>query len=253
MGRVENRVAIVTGGARGIGAEVARALAAEGADVGIVDLDAVGAKARADDIATSSGRRAVAVPADLANAGAADQVVASVLRELGRIDILVNCAGIFVLHPFLEFPAEAWDQTIAVNLTGAMRLTQAACRHMAANGGGTVVNITSLGAELGGAGAAAYSASKGGLKALTHVLAVELAPHAIRVNAVSPHAIDTPMTAGLKENAELGAHVLAGIPAGRFGQPADVAGAVLYLVSDQASFVTGATIDVQGGAGVQIF
>jgi 3-oxoacyl-[acyl-carrier protein] reductase len=253
MGRVENRVAVVTGGARGIGAEVARALAAEGADVGVVDIDAVGAKTHAEDIAGSSGRRAVAVPADLADPGAADQIVTAVLAELGRIDILVNCAGIFVLHPFLDFPADAWDQTIGVNLTGAMRLTQAACRHMAANGGGAVVNITSLGAELGGAGAAAYSASKGGLKALTHVLAVELAPHAIRVNAVSPHAIDTPMTAGLKENAELGAHVLAGIPAGRFGQPADVAGAVLYLVSDEASFVTGATVDVQGGAGVQIF
>jgi 3-oxoacyl-[acyl-carrier protein] reductase len=253
MGRVQGQVAIVTGGAGGIGAEVARALAAEGADVGIVDLDAAGAKARADEVAASSGRRVVAVPADLADPGAAEQIVESVQSELGRPDILVNCAGIFVLHPFLEFPAEAWDQAIAVNLTGAMRLTQAACRRMAAGGGGAVVNITSLGADLGGTGAAAYSASKGGLKALTHVLAVELAPHGIRVNAVSPHAIDTPMTAGLKENAELGAHVLAGIPAGRFGQPADVAAAVVYLVSDEASFVTGATIAVQGGAGVQIF
>jgi NAD(P)-dependent dehydrogenase (short-subunit alcohol dehydrogenase family) len=253
MNRVENKVAIVTGGASGIGAGVARALAAEGADVGIVDLDAAGAKASAADIAASSGRRVIAVPADITEAGAAEQIVESVTGELRRLDILVNCAGIFVLHPFLEFPAEAWDQTIAVNLTGAMRLTQAACRRMAASGGGAVVNITSLGADLGGAGAAAYSASKGGLKALTHVLAVELAPQRIRVNAVSPHAIDTPMTAGLKENPELGAHVLAGIPAGRFGQPADIAAAVVYLASDEASFVTGATIAVQGGAGVQIF
>jgi NAD(P)-dependent dehydrogenase (short-subunit alcohol dehydrogenase family) len=253
MGRVENKVAIVTGAASGIGTGIASALAAEGADVAVVDLDAAGAKARADEIAAASGRRVIAVPADLSDPAAAEQIVESVAGELGRVDILVNSAGIFVLHPFLEFPAQAWDQTIAVNLTGAMRLTQAACRRMAASGGGAVVNITSLGAELGGAGAAAYSASKGGLKAFTHVLAVELAAHGIRANAVSPHAIDTPMTAGLKENAELGAHVLAGIPAGRFGRPADVAAAVVFLASDEASFITGATIDVQGGAGVLIF
>jgi len=253
MGRLENKVAIVTGGASGIGAGVARAVAAEGADVAIVDLDGAAAKAHAAEIAASSGRRVIAISADITEPGAAEQIAASAAGELGRLDILVNCAGVFLLHPFLEFPAQVWDQTIAVNLTCAMRLTQAVCRRMAASGGGAVVNITSLGADLGGAGAAAYSASKGGLKALTHVLAVELAPHKIRVNAVSPHAIDTPMTAGLKENAKLGEHVLAGIPAGRFGQPADVAGAVVYLASDEASFVTGATIAVQGGAGVQIF
>ncbi len=253
MGRLEDRVAIVTGGASGIGAEIARMLTLEGASVGVVDLDATGAEGHAREIAKESGRRALAVGADLSDPRAAEQVVDRVTGELGRLDILVNSAGVFLLHPFLEFPADVWDKTLAVNLTGAMRLTQAACRYMAGHGGGAVVNITSLGADLGGAGAAAYSASKGGLKALTHVLAVELAPYAIRVNAVAPHAIDTPMMAGLKDHPELEARILAGIPAGRLGHPADVAAAVVYLASDEAGFVTGATLAVQGGAGVQIF
>lgn len=253
MDSFDDAVVAVTGGASGIGAEISRCFADEGARVCIVDVDGDRAAVVCDDLEKRSGRAAHAVIGDLTEAGFPDRVVAEVTNRWDALDVVVNNAGVFLLHPFLEFRDDAWQRTLDVNLTAPMRLSRAAARFMGDHGGGAIVNITSLGADLGGAGAAAYSASKGGLKALTHVLAVELAPLRIRVNAVSPHAIATDMTEALRQDEELAAHVLAGIPRGRLGQPRDVAAAVLFLARGDADFVTGATVAVQGGAGVQIF
>lgn len=253
MDSFEDAVVVVTGGASGIGAEISRRFADEGARVCVVDVNGDRAGALGDDLEKRSGRAAHAVIGDLADGGLPDRVVTEVTSRWEALDVVVNNAGVFLLHPFREFPDDAWQRTLEVNLTAPMRLSRAAARYMGDHGGGAIVNVTSLGAELGGAGAAAYSASKGGLKALTHVLAVELAPLRIRVNAVSPHAIATEMTATMQEDDALAAQVLAGIPWGRLGQPKDVAAAVLFLARGDADFVTGATVAVQGGAGVQIF
>jgi 3-oxoacyl-[acyl-carrier protein] reductase len=147
-------------------------------------------------------------------------------------------------------PIERWLRVLAVNLTAPMRLAQRAVGAM--ESGGAIVNISSIAATLGAAGSSAYCASKGGLEALTRAMAVELAPRGVRVNAVAPHAIDTPMTAGLHDT-ELGATALAGIPAGRFGVADEVAAAVVFLAGPRAAFVTGATIPVNGGASVMLF
>jgi NAD(P)-dependent dehydrogenase (short-subunit alcohol dehydrogenase family) len=244
---LEERVAIVTGAASGIGAAVARALAAQGATVVAVDRDGDGASAV---VASLGAGPAFAVGADVTDESDLDTLFATVATRCGRLDILVNSAGVFERHPFTEIPLERWERVLAVNLTAPMRLAQRAVRAMDA--GGAIVNISSIAAGFGAAGSAAYCASKGGLEALTRAMAVELAPAGVRVNAVAPHAIETPMTAGL-HGTELGAVALAGIPTGRFGAADEVAAAVAFLAGPHAGFVTGATVAVNGGASVMLF
>jgi NAD(P)-dependent dehydrogenase (short-subunit alcohol dehydrogenase family) len=247
---LEQRVAIVTGAASGIGAAVARALASEGARVALVDRDGEGAQRVASAIETLGRGDAFAVRADVTEAADVDAAFTEVDERCGRLDILVNSAGIFELAELTELPLERWQRILDVNLTAPMLLSQRAVRAM--SGGGAIVNISSIAATLGAAGSAAYCASKGGLEALTRALAVELAPRGVRVNAVAPHAIDTPMTSGLR-GTEIGARALAGIPAGRFGAADEVAAAVLFLSGPRAAFVTGATLAVNGGASAMLF
>jgi len=245
---LEDRVAIVTGAASGIGAAVARALAGEGATVWLVDRDAAGAGSVAAEIGAPA---ATAIGADVTDEADLDALFAAVAAGSGRLDILVNSAGIFELHPFAEMPAERWDRVLAVNLTAPMRLAQRAVRAMDGRGG-AIVNISSIAARFGAAGSAAYCASKGGLEALTRAMAVELGAVGVRVNAVAPHAIETPMTSEL-HGTELGAVALAGIPTGRFGSPEEVAAVVAFLAGPRAAFVTGATVEANGGASVMLF
>jgi NAD(P)-dependent dehydrogenase (short-subunit alcohol dehydrogenase family) len=247
----EQRVAIVTGAASGIGAAVAHALASDAVEVALVDRDGEGAGRIARDIAAPGERAVFALTADVSDPGELDAAFAAVAERCGRLDILVNCAGIFELAAFAELPLERWQRILDVNLTAPMLASQRAVRAMSGHGG-AIVNISSIAAAQGAAGSAAYCASKGGLEALTRAMAVELAPAGVRVNAVAPHAIETPMTSGLR-GTELGARALAGIPAGRFGAAEEVAAAVLFLAGPRASFITGATLAVNGGASVMLF
>jgi NAD(P)-dependent dehydrogenase (short-subunit alcohol dehydrogenase family) len=248
---LEQRVAIVTGAAGGIGSAVARALAAAGADVALLDRERDGAARTASEIEASGERAALALTADVSDSGELDAAFAAVAERFGRLDILVNCAGIFELADFAEIPLDHWQRILDVNLTAPMLASQRAVAAMDGRGG-AIVNISSIAAVQGAAGSAAYCASKGGLEALTRAMAVELAPLRVRVNAVAPHAIDTPMTSALR-GTELGARALAGIPAGRFGAADEVAAAVVFLAGPRASFVTGATLAVNGGASVMLF
>jgi 3-oxoacyl-[acyl-carrier protein] reductase len=248
---LEQRVAIVTGAAGGIGAAIAHALCSAGAQVALIDRDGDGARRIAAEIDAPGERTAFALTADVSDGGELDAAFAAVDERCGRLDILVNCAGIFELAEFTEISVEHWRRILDVNLTGPMLASQRAVRAMAGRGG-AIVNISSIAAVQGAAGSAAYCASKGGLEALTRAMAVELAPLGVRVNAVAPHAIDTPMTSGL-HGTELGALALARIPAGRFGAADEVAEAALFLAGPRASFITGATLAVNGGASVLLF
>lgn len=229
------RVALVTGAASGIGAEVAGALAAQGAVVAGADLrtDALGGCA-------SAHRVDVADP-DSARAG-----VAEVLDRHGRLDVLVNSAGIALLAPALELGVDEWRRTLDVNLTGSWLMAQAAGRVMVEQGYGRIVNLASQAASSGLEKHAAYCASKAGINGLTRTLAVEWGPHGVTVNAVSPTVVLTALGREVWDNPAGDAH-RAEIPARRFAEPSEIAAAVVYLASTEAAMVNGAELRVDGG------
>jgi len=242
MTEFKGLVACVTGGAGGIGRAVAVALAAEGARVVVADLDAEAAEQVAADI-----EGAVAIGVDVSTSAGAAAMVERAVSALGGCHVLVNSAGIVHKARFLELAEADWDRMLDVNLKAAFLCTQAAARHMATHGGGAVVNITSIAAEQANPLAVHYAAAKGGLKMLTIAAAVALARHGVRVNAVGPGLVETPLTAGRLADAEVRATSLDRVPLGRFGQPADVVAAVLFLASDRSAYVTGQSLYVDGG------
>lgn len=242
------KVALVTGGSRGIGAACCRLLARAGCDVAInYRRRADRALAVAKDI-EAEGRRAVQVPADVMNPLQVSVIVERVVRDLGGLDILVNNAGIWVEGAIETLTDADWARMIGVNLSGSFHLCRAAVPAMRARGGGSIVNVTSTAGQRGEAFHAHYAASKGGILALTKSLAVELAPHGIRVNAVSPGWIRTDMTEPFLTPERIGDSLKEPIPLGRPGMPEDVAGPVVFLCSNLAAHITGATINVNGGA-----
>ena len=247
MGLLDGKVALVTGAARGNGADIARGLAEHGARVALVDLDAAGAQATAASIAAETGARALGLGGDVGDPDAARTMVAQTLDELDGLDVLVNNAGILDAAHFLRMTLEQWERTIRVNLTGSMLVSQAAARVMREQGGGSIVHISSVAATKAFAGSAAYCATKGGLDALTRAMAIDLAPFSIRVNSIAPGMIDTAMTEALKQNESLKDTIEAATPAGRFGVPRDLAGTIVYLASDLSDFVTGTAITIDGG------
>jgi NAD(P)-dependent dehydrogenase (short-subunit alcohol dehydrogenase family) len=243
--RLKDRVAIVTGAGRGIGRGIARAFAREGARVALCDVRADSVSKAAAEIGDAGGE-ALAFQMDVTRQEQIQRVVGQILRRWGRIDILVNNAGIYEVLPFEEITEAQWDWLLAVNLKGAFLCCQAVIPAMKRQGSGRIVNIASSAGKAGGTLAGAhYSVSKAGVICLAKQLARELGPDGITVNAVAPGRIDTPMIHAVSD--EENEDFVRRTPLGRLGRPEDVANAVLFLASDEAGFITGEIVDVNGG------
>lgn len=246
-GLLAGRCAVVTGGAspRGLGKAIARQLAAHGARVAILDLELGAAERAAKDI----GESHLGVTCDVRDRARCADTANEIAELFGGIDILVNNAGITQPIRLLDIGPDNYDAVLDVNLRGTLYASQAAIPHMKAAGGGSIICISSVSAQRGGGifGGPHYSASKAGVLGLVKAMARELGPDGIRVNAVAPSLVDTDITSGVMTDAQR-QELAAAVPLGRIGQADDVAGACLFLASDLASYVTGATIDVNGGS-----
>jgi 2-hydroxycyclohexanecarboxyl-CoA dehydrogenase len=242
-------VAFVTGAGRGIGRAIALRLVRDGRAIGVIDLDGETARAVATE-AMGAGGRAIGVAADVTDMGAMRAAVAVVERDLGPIDVLVNNAGWERLHFFVESDPALWDKIIAVNLKGVLNATHAVLQGMTKRGRGRIVSVASDAGRVGSSGESVYSACKAGVIGFTKALAREVARQGITVNAVAPGPTETQLLSDVMAG-ERGAKVLAGmeraIPLRRLGKPEDVAGAVAYLVSEEAAYVTGQVLSVSGG------
>jgi 3-oxoacyl-[acyl-carrier protein] reductase len=243
-----SRCVAVTGGGRGFGAQIAEDAAGLGAAVAVLDVDGDEGEARAAAI-RGSGGRALAVACDVGDFEAVQGAFAEVEEELGGVDVLVNNAGIVGSTPFLETTEEEWDRILAVDYTSMFNCCKAVVPGMVERRFGRVVNMASVAGKRGGGflGSAAYATAKAGVIGFTKALARELAATGVTVNAVAPGAMDTEMTKVLRTDRELLARVLAAVPLGRRGTIQDVADAVMFLASDLAGYITGETIDVDGG------
>jgi len=245
--RLDGLLAVVTGGGNGIGRASAAVLAAAGARVAVLDRDEPAARASAAAIADG---RASAYALDVADAPAVDRVFDAVAAREGRIDILVNSAGIAIRRPSTELPLEEWEKVVAVNMTGVFLCARAAARHMIAGGrGGAIVNLASIMGISGGGlyPNISYQATKGAVVNMTRALAIEWAPHKIRVNAVAPTWVRTNFIAALTARPDLLAEIERVTPLGRLAEPEEVAAAVLFLAAPAAAMVTGHILAVDGG------
>ena len=246
--RLDDNVVLVTGGGSGIGRAIALAVAEAGADAAVCEVpQKIDALDEVCEAIENLGRRALPLPLHLPNLAAIDSVVRRVLDAYGRIDVLVNNAGINIPKDALDVTEADWDAVLDVNLKGLFFMSQCAARSMVETGGGKIVNIASQNGVVGYYKRAAYCASKAGVVNLTRVLAVEWAPHRIAVNAVGPTFILTPLTQSTFDDAHLREDVLSRIPLGRVGRPEDVVGAVVFLASPAADLITGHTLLVDGG------
>lgn len=246
--KLDNKTAIVTGARRGIGRTIALALAKEGANVVVSDISQEDCQKVVTEI-EGLGRKGLALKCDVTSRAEVEDMVGRTVAEFGKVDILVNNAGIISFKPFLELTDEDWDNTLNVNLKGQFLCARAVAKKMAKNKWGRIINIASI--SSGGCGIAFpliahYTASKGGVTALTDALALELTPQGINVNAICPGAIDTDMVKGVKESGQL-ERVLVRIPKGRLGQPEDIANLAVFLASDESDYISGAAIVIDGG------
>jgi len=244
-----DRVAIVTGAGRGIGRGIARCLARAGAEVVVVEQAADRIAAVVAEV-ESLGRRALGIQANVARADDVKRLVRKTLERFGKIDILVNNAGVLVVRRMIEQTEEDWDHVLDVNLKGAFLCCREVVAEMIARKRGAIVNIASIAAFHVTVPHVPYAASKAGVVALTRDLAYEVGRHGIRVNAIAPGPIETPMARIASE--EQRQRVAANVPLGRIGQPEDIGNAVVFLASDAASFITGATLPVSGGADLHV-
>jgi NAD(P)-dependent dehydrogenase (short-subunit alcohol dehydrogenase family) len=245
--RLGGKVALVTGAQQGIGRAIALAFAREGADVGVNYLDDRNAAEKVAQEVRGAGRRAVLVQADVAQASGIDAMVSQVVGELGGLDVLVNNAGVYPRVPFLEMRERDWDLVLDVNLKGGFFCAQAAARAMiAARRRGSVINMASQ-AIRGAVRGVHYSASKGGVVAMTRAMALELAPHGIRVNAIAPGLTDTAQPRYGNTEDEL-AVMASAVPLGHMAQPEDIARVAVFLASEDAGHMTGQTVHVNGGS-----
>jgi 3-oxoacyl-[acyl-carrier protein] reductase len=243
--RFENQVAVVTGAGRGIGHAIAVRLAKEGARVASVSRTEANAKKTADEINATRAEAAKAYAVDVADHAAVQKAAAQILEDFGRVDILVNNAGVTRDGLSMRMSLDDWDTVLNTNLKGAFTFTQALMRPMIKQRSGRIINISSIAGLTGNAGQANYSASKAGLIGLTKTLARELASRGITVNAVAPGLIETDMTTVLSD--EIRQAILQKVPLGKLGEPDDIAGAVAYLASAEAKYITGQVLTVDGG------
>jgi 2-hydroxycyclohexanecarboxyl-CoA dehydrogenase len=250
MRGLSNRVVIITGAGGGIGGATAHRFAEEGAAVGVLDRDASTADATAASIVAGGGR-AIAIPCDITELEVVQTSIARIEAELGPIDVLVNNAGWDIFKPFLQTTPDEWRKLIDINLVGVLNMHYAVLPGMVGRGHGRVVNVASDAARVGSSGEAVYAACKAGITGLTKTLAREHARHGITLNIVCPGPTDTNLFAGFLEGAanpdKLKAAFERSVPLGRIGQPDDLPGAICFLSSDDASFITGQTISVSGG------
>lgn len=251
MNRLQDKVCVVTGGARGLGLAAAEALLAEGAKVLITDVDAAAGQAEAARL----GSKVIFRKQDVTDAAQWNETLDAAIAKWGRIDVLVNNAGVAALLDIEQMTPENWHRTIDVNLNGVMLGTQSAIARMKLSGGGSIVNIASIEGMLGEAALPAYNASKGGVRIFSRSAAIHCARagYGIRVNNVCPGFAETQMVSGAlaaltpEVAQEFAVKTLARIPMGRFGKPAEIAAAVLFLASDESSYVTGSDLVVDGG------
>jgi 3-oxoacyl-[acyl-carrier protein] reductase len=241
---LNGKVALVTGGAQGIGKAVALMLAHHGADVIVADVNLEKAQETAKEV-EATGRGAMAVKVDITRLNDVEQMVESAIARFGKVDILINNAGIARDKLILRMTEEDWDAVLDVNLKGTFHCTKTVIKHMSKQRSGKIVNIASVVGEMGNAGQANYSASKAGVIGLTKTVAREFAQRGINVNAIAPGYIQTPMTDVLPDKAK--EELKRMIPMERLGQPEDVAHAVLFLVSEASSYITGQVLNVNGG------
>ena len=241
--RLKNKTAIITGGGSGIGLACARTFAREGANVAIFGRR----QDRLDRAADAIGGQALAVPGDIAKDKDIDRLVEVTIDTFGQIDILVNNAGVFEFGFLHETDDAMWDKALNVNLRSVFRLTKRVLPKMLERKSGSIVNISSIAGLIGLPGTSAYSASKAALDQFSRVIAMEYAKDGIRSNSVCPGMIETEMTEELRNDKVLAAEILNSYPVGRFGSPQEVANACLFLASDEASFITGVVLPVDGG------
>jgi glucose 1-dehydrogenase len=246
--RLEKRSAVVTGAATGIGRAIAIAMAAEGASVAI---DYVGNPELANEVVAEiakSGGTAIAVAADVSKSSEANALVAAAVKAFGGLDVFVNNAGIEYRYDFLDTPDDSWEKTLAVDLSGPFYCSRAAGKQMVAQGrGGRIINISSIHEDVVFQQHAPYCAAKGGVRMLMRTIAVELAKYKITCNNIAPGAIFTPIDKDVQANPKLEAELLAEIPLARWGQPEEIAAAAVFLASDEAAYITGTTLVVDGG------
>ena len=243
---LDGKIAIVTGGGRGIGRGAALALAEAGADVALASRTAENLERVAEEI-RALGRTALVVPTDVSRGEDIDAMVARTVETFGKVDILVNNAGMNIRMPSIEYSGEDWDKVLNVNLKAVFHCCQAVARHMMRQGGGKIINIASMTSVIGIRTIPAYCASKGAIVQLTKTLAVEWAPDRINVNAIGPGFIETDLTAPLQRDPERSSWILGRIPMGRWGTPEDLKGAFVFLASEASDYVTGTVLFVDGG------
>jgi 3-oxoacyl-[acyl-carrier protein] reductase len=242
--KLADKVALVTGGAQGIGKAVALLLARNGADIVVSDINLEKAEETAKEVQTI-GRKALATKVDVAALGDVEKMVEAILAQFGKVDILVNNAGIARDKLILRMTEEDWDAVLNINLKGTFNCTKTVVRHMSKQKSGKIVNIASVVGEMGNAGQGNYAASKAGVIGFTKTIAREFAQRGINVNAIAPGYIETPMTDALPDKVKEELKRL--IPLDRLGKPEDVAEAVLFLVSESANYITGQVLNVNGG------
>jgi glucose 1-dehydrogenase len=246
--RLKGKVAIVTGAATGMGQGIAERFAKEGASVVVDYVGRPDAPNKTEEAIKSAGGRSIAVEADVSNPQEVQNLIDSAVREFGRLDIVINNAGIERKYPFVDYPVEEARKILEVNLIGPFLVAQTAAKQMIKQGnGGRIINVSSVHEDLPMPTNAVYCASKGGLRMLARTIAVELAKYNITVNNIGPGAIYTPIDADIEAKPELEKALMGEIPLNRWGQPSDVAGLAVYLASDEAGYVTGSTYFIDGG------